>query len=147
MDQIRESENSHVNIAKIMIPKISIALLHSDDTVRQGLELLRRKGYTAVPVLDERGTYLGSVTEGDFLRHMLAVGSTDLKEHENYKISEIFRRNFCKPLQIYAPLQELIDTALEQNFVPIVDDRNCLCGIVTRRSIILYLAELSGKKM
>ena len=128
-----------VNIAMIMTPKVSLSILHSDDTVRQGLEMMRRRGYTAVPVLDEKGVYLGSVTEGDFLRHIMAVGTTDLRAHEKYKISEIFRSDYCKPLSILAPVEELVAKSLEQNFVPIVDDMNCLCGMVTRRSLIKYL--------
>lgn len=139
MDSIRS--DTHVNIAKIMIPKVSLSLLHADDTVRQGLEIMRHHGYTAVPVLNEKGVYLGSVTEGDFLRHILAVGTTELKAHEQYRISEIFRPNYCRPLSILAPIDELVAAALEQNFVPIVDDMHCLCGMVTRRSLILYLAQ------
>ena len=138
--------DTRVNIAMIMTPKVSLSLLHSDDSVRQGLEMMRRRGYTAVPVLDEKGVYLGSVTEGDFLRHIMNVGTTDLKAHEKYKISEIFRSNYCRPLHILAPVSELVSTCLEQNFVPIVDDMNCQCGMVTRRSLIQYLWEYDQKK-
>ncbi|EHR36788.1 CBS domain-containing protein [Facklamia languida] len=134
---------SQVNIVKMMIPKVSIALLHVNDTVRQGLEVMRYHGYTAIPVVDDKEGYLGSVTEGDFLRHILTTGKSDLKSHEQYRIGEIFRKDFCKPLPIYAPLNELVSVSFEQNFIPIVDDRNSFCGIVTRRSLIeaLYLDE------
>ena len=37
--------------------------------------------------------------------------------------------------------EEVLALALKQNFVPIVDDRNCFCGIVTRQGVIGYLAE------
>ena len=100
--------DSLVNIAKIMIPKISIALVHADDTVRQGLEKMRHNGYTSVPVLDKDEVYLGSVSEGDFLRHILSTGSTDLKFHEKYKIGDIFRKNFCYRRCTYSlPYQSL----------------------------------------
>ena len=99
-----------MNIIKIMTPKALTVFLHTGDTVRQGLELLRQHGYTAIPVLNDQGEYLGSITEGDFLRHILAVGTTDRKAHEKY-------------------------------FIPIVDDRNCFCGIVTRRSFMAFLVE------
>ena len=62
-----------MNIAKIMIPKVSTAFLSENNTVRQGLEKFTRYGYTAVPVLDENGIYVGTVTEGDFLRHIMKV--------------------------------------------------------------------------
>lgn len=134
---------SQVNIVKMMIPKVSIVLLHVNDTVRQGLEVMRYHGYTAIPVVDDKEGYIGSVTEGDFLRHILTTGKSDLKSHEQYRIGEIFRKDFCKPLPIYAPLNELVLVSFEQNFIPIVDDRNSFCGIVTRRSLIeaLYLDE------
>lgn len=75
-----------MNIIKIMTPKALTVFLHTGDTVRQGLELLRQHGYTAIPVLNDQGEYLGSITEGDFLRHILAVGTTDRKAHEKYRI-------------------------------------------------------------
>ena len=74
-----------MNIIKIMTPKALTVFLHTGDTVRQGLELLRQHGYTAIPVLNDQGEYLGSITEGDFLRHILAVGTTDRKAHEKYR--------------------------------------------------------------
>lgn len=135
-----------MNIAKIMTPKYSTACLQEESTVRQGLEIMRRYGYTAIPVLDHEGKYLGCVTEGDFLRHVLEVGSTELKEHEKYRVGKIFRPDFCPALGIQASETDVIDSVLRQNFVPIVDDRGCLCGIVTRRSVILYLAEKDGWK-
>lgn len=68
-----------MNIAKIMIPKISTVFLHEKDTIRQGLERFMVHGYTAVPVLNDQEQYIGSVTEGDFLRHLLVCQTTDLK--------------------------------------------------------------------
>ena len=135
-----------MNIVKIMTPKYSTACLQETSTVRQGLELMKSRGYTAIPVLNKDGRYLGSVTEGDFLRHMMQVGTTELKEHEKYKVGSIFRPDFCPALDIQASETDVIDAVLRQNFVPIVDDRGCLCGIVTRRSVILYLAEKDGWK-
>lgn len=130
-----------VNMIRIMVPKVALTVLHDDETVRQGIEIMRRNGYTSVPVLDSNDHYLGSVNEGDFLRHILKVGSCDMKDHEDYYIKDIFSRDSCRPLSIMANLDELISAALEQNYVPIVDDRQMLCGIVTRKAVISYLAK------
>lgn len=43
-----------MNIAKIMIPKISTVFLYEKDTIRQGLERFMVHGYTAVPVLNDQ---------------------------------------------------------------------------------------------
>lgn len=91
-----------MNIAKIMIPKISTVFLYEKDTIRQGLERFMVHGYTAVPVLNDQEQYIGSVTEGDFLRHLLACQTTDLKVQEGYRLGSIVRRDFCPALQIDA---------------------------------------------
>ena len=129
-----------MNIPKILTPKAMTAYIGADDTVRQGLEVMRRHGYTAIPVLGEHGEYIGCITEGDFLRHILSTGSTSMKAQERYRIGELVRRDFCPPLGIAADDDEVIDAVLQQNFVPIGDDRGCFCGIVTRRSVIAALA-------
>lgn len=130
-----------MNIAKIMIPKVVTVFLSENQTVRQGLEIITRYGYTAVPVLDTDQHYIGCINEGDFLRHILSLGTTDKKELENTRVGELVRRDFCPPLNIDADEKDVIASILNQNFVPIVDGRNTLCGILTRRGVIAYLAE------
>ena len=134
------SGRSKMNIPKILTPKAMTAYLNDNDTVRQGLEVMKRYGYIAIPVLNDHGEYIGCITEGDFLWHILSTGSTSMKSQERYRISELVRRDFCPPLGIAADDDEVIDAVMQQNFVPIVDDRGCFCGIVTRRSVIGALA-------
>ena len=50
-----------MNIPKILTPKAMTAYLSADDTVRQGLEIMKRYGYTAIPVLNDRGEYIGCI--------------------------------------------------------------------------------------
>ena len=132
-----------MNIAKFLTPKASSIYLLDSQTVRQGLEKFKYHGYTAIPVLTESGEFYGCVSEGDFLRHLLQTGTVDLKVHERYKIREIMRQDFCPPLTIVASLEDVLEQIQKQNFVPIVDDRNCFCGIVTRRDVIKYLREIA----
>ena len=54
------------------------------------------------------------------------------------------RRDFCPPISIDADESKVVSAALNQNFVPIVDSRNTLCGILTRRGVIAHLAEKQG---
>ena len=129
-----------MNIAKIMIPKVFTVFLHEQNTVRQGLEILTHHGYTAVPVLDSQQHYIGCITEGDFLRYILQAGSTDKRNMENIRIGDILRRDFCPPLSIDAGERDVITALTGQNFAPIVDSQNALCGILTRSRLMEYLA-------
>ncbi len=130
-----------MNIAKIMVPKISTVFLHERQTVRQGWEVMTRGGYTAIPVLDDEQRYIGSVTEGDFLRYVFSVESLDKLDMEKHRVGDLVRREFCPSISIDAGEEEVIAASLNQNFVPVVDSRNTMCGIITRRSVIAYLAE------
>ena len=63
---------------------------------------------------------------------------------EKYRVKELVRLDFCPPLNIDASEADVIKSSLKQNFVPIVDSRNTLSGILTRRVVIEYLAEKNG---
>ena len=133
-----------MNIAYFLLPKSQVAFLYDDFTFRQGLEKMHHHGYTAIPVITRSGQYLGTVSEGDFLRHILDTGSLDKTDMENHRVRELVRRDFCPPISIDAEETEVVHAALNQNFVPIVDSRNTLCGILTRRGVIVHLAEKNG---
>lgn len=135
-----------MNIAKIMIPKVYTAFLNENNTVRQGLEKFSRYGYTAVPVIDESGIYCGTITEGDFLRHIMKTQSAEMKEQEFYNIGDIIRQDFCPSLLIEAEQSEVIEAVKNQNFVPIVDGRGVFCGIITRKGVIDALAKQLEEK-
>ncbi len=51
---------------------------------------------------------------------------------------KIHRRNDYQYVTSNAKMEDLIGRAMEQNFVPVVDDQKCFIGIVTRRDIIGY---------
>ena len=132
-----------MNVLMLLSPKVNTAYLEDDFTVRQGLEKLRVHGFTAIPVLDNEGHYVGTVSEGDFLRHMINTGSTDKRFHEKFRVSEILRKDFCPAIRIDSERETVIEAMMKQNFLPVVDDRNMLCGILTRSALI---AELAGIK-
>jgi len=136
-----------MNVARFLIPKVNSVYLVETQTVRQGLEKLLRHRYAAIPVLKENGEFYGCISEGDFLRHIMEVGSTNMKDHEKYKIADIMRCDFCPPLTIMASIEDVVEQSQQQNFVPIVDDRNTFIGIVTRKDVIQYLSSLAlGEK-
>lgn len=129
-----------MNIAKIMTPKVFTVLLHENNTVRQGYELMKEKGYTAIPVLDSDERYAGAVTEGDLLRFLMDMEEENCDVRDNTKIGSIMRPSFCRPIHIDADEDAVINAIIQQNFVPVVDSQEALCGIVTRKKVIEYLA-------
>ena len=126
-----------MNIAFLLTPKSSTVYIYEDSTFRQALEKLRHHGYTAVPVLTRDGGYAGTLSEGDFLWSVLDIGGASLADCEDLRVSDLINKNDRNPaVHITSDADELLSRALEQNFVPVVDDRGSFMGIVTRRAII-----------
>ena len=130
-----------MNIAYLLTPKHRVAYLYDDNTMRQGLEKLRHHGRSAVPVINRKGQYVGTVSEGDFLWRLLPDegDACSMKELERLHVRDILREN--PSVRITASAGELLDTIVRHNFVPVVDDLNSFIGIVTRQDIIRCLAE------
>ena len=128
-----------MNIPFLLSPKINISYIDWGSTLRQGIERFRLYGYTALPVLDKDGFYMGTVTEGDFLRFITDFDGITRKDLESVRIKEIIRADFNPPLKIDDSLEMLADRLMDSNFVPIVDGRGCFVGIVTRKSLLSYL--------
>ncbi|MBQ7519520.1 MAG: CBS domain-containing protein, partial [Clostridia bacterium] len=45
------------------------------------------------------------------------------------------------PARITATDEELLNKAMDQNFIPVIDDEDVFIGIVTRRTVMQYFAE------
>ena len=60
-----------VSILRFLTPKNAVAYIEEDSTVRQGLETMRHHAYTDVPVLDEEGQYVGTLSESDIFGLLL----------------------------------------------------------------------------
>ena len=94
--------------------------------------------YTCVPILNKEGKYVGSITEGDLLWAVKKLKLLNLKDAENISIMKIDRRNDYQCVNAESKMEDLIGRAMEQNFVPVVDDQEHFIGMITRRDIIKY---------
>ena len=129
-----------MNILFFLRPKHEVCTLKKESTVRQAIEKLRSCGYTAIPVLDDEGYYVGTVTEGDLL--YAVVNSETPKEWEKVALLDIMHRERSATVRVDAEISDLLHLALTQNFVPVVDDREAFIGIVTRQEIMRYYSRL-----
>ena len=107
-----------MNVAFFLTPKSTVAYLYDHYSIRQGLEKMKYHGYTAIPVITKEGKYVGTVSEGDFLWHLV-------RGENGEQLTQI-------------------DIKETQNFVPVVDDLDSFIGIVTRRDIIKYFFNRAG---
>ena len=126
------------NILFFLTPKAMCAFVYDDFTVRQALEKMEAAGYAALPILNKRGEYRGTLTEGDLLWALKNMCYMDMRQAEARRITEITRRKDYIPVRVTTDMHDLVERASGQNFVPVVDDKDTFIGIVTRSNIIKY---------
>lgn len=126
------------NILFFLTPKAMCAHLMADDTLRQALARMEAAHYAALPILNKKGEYVGTLTEGDLLWALKNKCGLDIRQAEHLRIMEIAHRKDNTPVTVNASMEHLIDRASRQNFVPVIDDKGAFIGIITRRSIIKF---------
>ena len=139
--QLKERDAGFMNILFFLTPKSEIAYIYEDDSIRQALEKMEYHKYSAVPILTRDGRYVGTITEGDMLWGIKNQYNLNLKEAEGIPVSTLSRRMDYLPVFTKSRMEDMIDRALNQNFVPVVDDRKYFIGIITRKDIIKYYYE------
>lgn len=127
-----------MNIFFFLKPKVEVSYLTENCPVQQAMQDMLRSGFTAIPVVNAKGTYVGTITEGDFLRLVLHYPKEKL---EQLTVGQVELRVHHRSVSIDAKLEDMVELVTEQNFVPVVDGRGMFCGIVTRRDVITYLCE------
>ena len=127
------------NVLFLLTPRTQLACLKDSMNVRQALEKMRAHGFTAIPLISEEGEYLGTISEGDLLWHIVNGEKISMEDLEETKITSLLRKNRFPAVKVDAEIGELVNLIINQNFVPVVDDRNVLMGIVTRRRVMQEL--------
>lgn len=127
-----------MNILFFLTPKSEVAHVYNDDTLRQVIEKVDYHKYTAIPMLNKHGKYVGTVTEGDLLRYIKSRYTLTVKDAEETCISRVPLRWKYHTVDINCKMEDLIDVAMKQNFVPVVDDADNFIGIIRRSDIIHY---------
>lgn len=127
-----------MNIAFFLTPKHEVVFETVEATMRQVLERMEHHGYTAIPLIDKSGKYVGTLTEGDLLWKLKNTPGLSFDNMNQVSVKEIQRRIKHKSVYINENIESLISLAARQNFVPVVDDNGIFIGIIKRSDIINY---------
>lgn len=135
-----------MNVSFLLHPKATVAYLYDDFTLRQALEKMHHHGYSAIPVISRSGKYISTISEGDLLWYIIdgeggEVIKKEIHDVENIKITELLGKDKNPPIPITSSVHDLILQAVNQNFVPVIDDLGSFIGIITRKDIMLYLSK------
>ena len=112
--------------------------LYDDYSLRQAMEKMEYHKYSAVPIINRAGNYVGTLTEGDILWELKDRKLSNLHEAEEIMLRHTNRKRDNEPINVNCNIEDLVMTSMNQNFVPVIDDNGIFIGIVTRKSIIEY---------
>ena len=134
------------SIIQLITPKKVTHFILNTSTIRQALEKFDAHKFSVVPLLDKDGRYAGTLSEGDILRYIKNNSNFDISVAENVLVKDIEHYRPYKSLKIDATIEEVYALALDQNFVPLVDDRDFYIGIIKRKDVLIHLENMNKKR-
>ena len=75
-----------MNIAFFLTPKNEVVCENEDSTMRQVMEKMEHHGYTAIPLINREGKYVGTLTEGDLLWKLKNTPDLNFKNTESVPV-------------------------------------------------------------
>jgi CBS domain-containing protein len=132
-----------MNIAFFLTPKSEVVWVSASGTVEQALERMKPNGFGSVPILDDDGGYVGTLSTGDLMWQLMQASGTWQECARSMPLLSVPRRLDDSAVHIDAEFRQLMARVVTQGFVSVVDDRGVFIGIVRRRPIIEYLSRLA----
>ena len=98
-----------MNILFFLSPKQDLMYVYDDFTLRQTLEKWENNRYASIPVLNRKGEYVGTLTEGDILWGLKKYHGLDLEAAEDIPISEFAHKRDYKAVTVTTSMDQLIE--------------------------------------
>ena len=134
-----------MNILFYLVPKSNVIFVYDDYKILQAMNIMEKERYSSVPVLSRDGRYVGTLSEGDILWGLKDHPELSYELLERLHVRQLKRLRDNQPVNINCTMEQLARTAVNQNFIPVVDDDGVFIGIVTRKSIMNYFLEANER--
>jgi CBS domain-containing protein len=147
VNQLHRNKKNHfelkgktMNVLFCLTPKEKVAYIFSDYTIRQALEKMQVYRYNSIPILNKNGDYIGTLSEGDLLWY-IKDHQMNFDKTETTPVSAVPRNKDNVSVPIHTNMEDIIEVATKQNFVPVLDDFGAFIGIITRKDIFNYMVK------
>ncbi|AIQ48034.1 inosine-5-monophosphate dehydrogenase [Paenibacillus sp. FSL R7-0273] len=127
-----------MEISAFLLPKDQVAYITSSLSMLEAMEQLEQHYYSAIPIIDHEGKYVGTLAEGDLLWKLKNTAGLSFASMHEVKVSDIQRHVHNESVYIKAQMEDMLTLAADQNFVPVVDGTGVFLGIIRRKDIIEY---------
>jgi CBS domain-containing protein len=131
-------------VLSFLTPKSEVVWVSATGSVEQALERMKPNGFSAVPILDDDGCYVGTLSTSDLIWFLLPGEAGWQERARSTSLLGVPRKLKDSAVPVDADVSSLIARATHQPFVPIVDGQGRFVGLVRRRPLLEYCAEHAG---
>lgn len=132
------------------IMTVNVITISEDKTMLEAQELMKGNNIRRVPVVDDIKRVLGIITDGDVGRASPSEASTLSRYEANYllsrfKVKDVMTKEVIT-VRANSGLEDVAGLMFKNkiNSLPVVDDKGCLCGIVTDSDLFRAMVQIFG---
>ena len=131
-----------MNILFFLTPKSEVDFVYDDASLFKAMQIFDRHNFFALPLINKKGRYIGAITTSDLLGCIRENFNLSVKASADFPVRNVKRiRDYKAVNGGSTSMEEIVSIALDQNFVPVVDDEYNFIGIITRKSIMNWMHE------
>lgn len=129
-----------MNILFFLTPKSEVDYIYEEATLFKAMQTFDKNNYAILPIINKKGRYVGTITTSDILGCIKENFDLSVKASADFPVRNVNRIREYKAVNGgTATMEEIVLTAIDQNFVPVVDDDDSFIGIITRKSIMNWM--------
>ncbi len=130
-------------IRNCLTPREEIVTVTPDISLQETLDILQKNGLDSVPVVDDKGLFLGITGYRYIFKALLEEGVQNLETLKDYKVSDALY--LIDPITVDSDFEDTFPVIVYHPFVPVVDeDGFTFLGIVKISDIEAVLTTTYG---
>lgn len=129
-----------MNILYCLTPKSEVDFIYDDASLNKAIQIFEKNNFFILPLINKKGRFIGTISAADILGCIKENFDLSIKASAEFPVRSVKRIKEYKAVNGgTTSMEEIVDVALDQNFVPVVDDDYNFIGIITRKTIMNWL--------
>ncbi|MCF0229875.1 MAG: CBS domain-containing protein [Parasporobacterium sp.] len=129
-----------MNILFCLTPKSEVDIIYDDASLFKAMQIFEKNNYYVLPLISKKGRYVGTLTTSDILGCIKENFDLSVKASADFPVRNVKRIREYKAVNGgTATMEDIVQVATDQNFVPVVDDDFNFIGIITRKSLLNWM--------
>lgn len=125
-------------IKELIIPIERVAHVQQNNSLEHALLVLVKSGYTAIPVLDKESKLIGVISKSSILDSILGLERIELDRLHDLKVATVMEAKVAT-MKLSETFAKALALSINNPFICMTDTEGAFKGILTRRSLLVFL--------